>query len=788
VTTRIKLSGLSAIGLSTLILMIPAILNGFPFLFPDSGDYLVFTPRLYRSPYYGLLIFFFHINRWIWGPVIAQSAIVAHLIYVLVRHGSVQKSVFAVVIICGLLLFSSLPFFTGFIMADIFTSVMIICFYVLCFQFDKLNKVLRFYLLALATVATTAHVSNLILGVYAIGLLAVLYFWTSHSLTGTLRRMGILAIPIGLSAAAILAFNVTIFDIVALTPAGPDFMMANMVQYGPARSYLKSVCPSAGYKICPYVDRLPQTADQLLWTTGIFDQLGGFTAMKDESKTIVAETIMHDPGAVIAMVRDNFLAGLVTHEPGWELRSNYQVPSMSVLLKEKFGSQTLREFLNSAEMRDEIPHGLLHRIDDVLTPLMFLFLIGLGSIAAQQHHREQAALALFLILAVLGDTLLCTAVSGVHDRYQARVTWLLPLGVFVITAFFATRHARAKPKQWPGLIDEGRGPLVLLFYDGFERRAQEGMVGGLKSQLRRVLRYTKRSLMRQQVRTGFYTAFLALRDGVACAGCDVRVNDFAAARKYPAYPIGIAGYPTIIDKVASLSNPCIFGPGDFGYPRESAAMAANPRMKNLIQPSSWFSDIYRPYCGDKMITWFAGIDTTKWPDASTHMKDLDFLIYDKIRWNRDGEVHRVLDRITHHLDKTGRRYKILRYGHHHHSQFLAILKHARAMIFVCEHETQGLAYQEAMAMNVPVLAWDEGVLVDPALSAYQTPDVKVSSVPYFDTTCGMIFKIDQFEEICDTFWQRVATYRPRRYVETTLSLELSGKRYLETYSSLATLS
>ena len=30
------------------------------------------------------------------------------------------------------------------------------------------------------------------------------------------------------------------------------------------------------------------------------------------------------------------------------------------------------------------------------------------------------------------------------------------------------------------------------------------------------------------------------------------------------------------------------------------------------------------------------------------------------------------------------------------------------MIFLCEHETQGIAYQQALSRNVPILAWDRG--------------------------------------------------------------------------------
>lgn len=334
------------------------------------------------------------------------------------------------------------------------------------------------------------------------------------------------------------------------------------------------------------------------------------------------------------------------------------------------------------------------------------------------------------------------------------------------------------------LIDKGRGPLMLLFYDGYELRAEAGWLAAICAKIRRPLRFIKRSLLRQQVRSGFYTAFLALRDSLKLIGCDVRVNAFDMARKYPDYPIGVAGYPSVIDKM-KLPNPRILGPGDFGTPPETEGLAKETRNAILIEPSDWFCDVYRPYWKDKLWTWFAGIDTHKFQDASKHVKDIDVLIYDKIRWYREKLVPTLLESITEYLRQQGHTFKVLRYGHHHHSLFFKTLKRSRSMIFLCEHETQGLAYQEAMAMNVPILAWDEGKIIDPTFRQYQPLASPVSSVPYFDERCGLTFTSNAFAERWCRFWQDISTYCPRHYVQTTLSLEISARKYFERYSTLA---
>jgi hypothetical protein len=177
-------------------------------------------------------------------------------------------------------------------------------------------------------------------------------------------------------------------------------------------------------------------------------------------------------------------------------------------------------------------------------------------------------------------------------------------------------------------------PTVLLFYDGFELRLRPGVTGYTYAHLHGLARHLYRSARRQQVWTGFYTAFRLLAASLRGYGCTVRINAFGLAARNPAMPIGIAGYPSVL-QAAALPNPRIFGPGDYGYPDEAAAVARDPRNRILTQPSAWPVEFYRGTCGDKMRALFVGIDTQLWPDLAAGRKDLDFVVYDKIRWHDD---------------------------------------------------------------------------------------------------------------------------------------------------------
>ena len=82
------------------------------------------------------------------------------------------------------------------------------------------------------------------------------------------------------------------------------------------------------------------------------------------------------------------------------------------------------------------------------------------------------------------------------------------------------------------------------------------------------------------------------------------------------------------------------------------------------------------------------------------------------------------------MEKKGLTYVHLQYGHYEQQRFRTLLDRARGMLFLSESETQGLAYQQAMACNVPVLAWDNGFWLNTIRLRYQNEFVSASSVPY----------------------------------------------------------
>jgi hypothetical protein len=424
---------LLAIAAGAACLLLPAIINGFPFVFPDSADYLVFTPHIYRSPYYGLFLFLFHVDRFIWAPIIVQALIASHLIWVLMRiyAGEGRRGHFAIAVLM-LSLFSSLPFFVGFIMPDFFTGVMILDFYLLAFHLSALSPIERPYFILLGCVAVSAHVSHLPIAFALTIIIIALRLLAGVGLLAGLSAIRALAIPLSLAACAILLNNVVIHRVFSLFPAGQTFLLANMIEQGPASRYLRDACPAAGYRLCAIADALPETSYELLWSTDILRPFGGFTGISEEAREIVAATIRTRPWDVLETMMRSIGSSFLTHAPGAELGPLSNDASMTQVLTRKFDLETLGAYKASMESRGAIPHKFLRRVDSVTFPLAVIGLLATGFFALRRGPPELSSIGPFVLAALVVNNVLCAVGSGVFDRYQARVTWLVALAALLL--------------------------------------------------------------------------------------------------------------------------------------------------------------------------------------------------------------------------------------------------------------------------------------------------------------------------------------------------------------------
>lgn len=276
--------------------------------------------------------------------------------------------------------------------------------------------------------------------------------------------------------------------------------------------------------------------------------------------------------------------------------------------------------------------------------------------------------------------------------------------------------------------------------------------------------------------------FLNLCEGLRRIGVPFLINNFAFAKRNPSALACIVGKPFLLDKI-KWENPILFGAAVYSHPIDDPDLLQRLPVKKVLVPGPWMREMCRPHWGDAVLDWPVGIDTDLWAPATSNDKPFDILLYDKVLWEHQRYEEVLLEPIRSTLRQSKISFREIRYGYYREEDFRSALSNCRAMIFLCEHETQGIAYQQALACGVPIFAWDRGgPWSDPSYYPHKVNFAPVTSVPYWDSRCGMKFKdASEFSARWEDFWERVkaSCFTPRDYILENLTLEQCARRYVD---------
>ncbi len=295
---------------------------------------------------------------------------------------------------------------------------------------------------------------------------------------------------------------------------------------------------------------------------------------------------------------------------------------------------------------------------------------------------------------------------------------------------------------------------------------------------RRILR----RMVRGPQRPGGQTrVFLNLKAGLDEIGVPFRVNDFSYARRHPDQLACIIGKPFVLDRM-EWRNPILFGAAVFSHPLDDPALFQRRPVRKVLVPGPWMQAMCEPYWGDRVQAWPVGIDTAQWQPDTTDEKTTDVLLYVKVLWDQAEQEARLVAPIRAALAAAGRSHVEIRYGHYREEEYRQALRQCRSMIFLCEHETQGIAYQQALSCDVPILAWDQGgPWRDPSYYPDRVVFAPVTSVPYWDARCGRTFAdAAEFAQCWEVFWADVGEgrFHPRQFIVEHLTLAKCARNYV----------
>jgi hypothetical protein len=373
---------------AVLSLLAPAIWNGFPLVFADTGGYLERpfdgTLEIGRSALYGLFLAA-GIPYQFWPNIAVQALLTLWVLQLLTRvYGLDHNPVFFGAAVVSLSVLTSLPWYVGQLMPDIFLPIAVIATYLLAFHGAELATWEKAALAFCVAVSIAFHMAVLAL-VIAISccfwLLAV--FPARLQLPVARLRWVLAALAGGLLFAP--SSNLVLTGQFAFTPGGTTFLFGRLVQDGIVSRYLREHCRQETLRLCAYRSELPNTADGWIWDyNSPLHKLGWWRSYETESNHIIAKTVQEYPGehartAAVAALEQ--FATFRTGE-GMHSRDNWHVESVLAAL----APAVLENFRNSRQQRDQLGFVILNAVQ---VPLAWISIALVAAALAWRTPRAE---------------------------------------------------------------------------------------------------------------------------------------------------------------------------------------------------------------------------------------------------------------------------------------------------------------------------------------------------------------------------------------------------------------
>ncbi len=433
---RVSPAILAAFLASILLLLAPAIWNGFPLLFYDSGDYFLRTIlgqlNNGRSVVYGAWLTAFRYPNF-WPAAVVQCAITVWVAYLVLRtHGLRNRpaalplglvGVIAVLSAC-----TALAWIAGMMMPDLFAALAVLALYLLLRKRDEVSRVERYALVALLVFSCATHNGTLAVVLSLLVAALALHVWRGTLIPRAGLKQGALAILLAIllvpSAGWVFTGNF------AWTPGGAGFVFSRLVQDGIAHRYLADNCPDTKLKLCEVRHALPHTADDFLWhqgDRGPFAHIGGFEGGADEMRRITLDSVIQYPGlhlwtavksSALQLSRVRTGDGVV-HDIGFTYGVlDSDAPEMKNAMNASLQRRGKLKAIFDGFNRVHEPFTLTSM---ALLPLLLLFAWRRGTM------RDTDWLAAAVLFALLANAFVMGVLSNPNHRYGARVAWMAPL-------------------------------------------------------------------------------------------------------------------------------------------------------------------------------------------------------------------------------------------------------------------------------------------------------------------------------------------------------------------------
>lgn len=466
-----------------LAMMLPAIFNRYPILFPDTFGYfqngdaelralggadnlgtkrtlempageipageiaagdnpagaaLPYTPG--RSLFYGLPFALLYEWGGAWAmPTLQAVFAIAGLLLALARFGIGRW--WREAIAAAIILLTGLNIFVVALMPDLFSGFMLVGSAILIGFSARLRRDETLFWTAAILFALLAHKGHIpVLAVFC----ASAAVWLAWRREFDPRPFGVLALLVFGAWACHVAYEASVVSRGRQVQNFP-FLLARVIGDGTAPLFLDEECGGKAYFVCRYRGQMPMTADEFLWAKepgkAAFAVAGPADRLRidREQWPIVTGAVREYPLRQIAATSANAARTLLHLGVG-----SYAYPIDITEDQQGRLAPLRRAYRNSAFSRHKFPVRAISRwMKLVLAGCAFLlFILACRRPDSLFGGDPSATTRLLLLMGFAANGVVFGTLSGVSDRYQGRILWVLPL--VVATVLWDKLHRRAR--------------------------------------------------------------------------------------------------------------------------------------------------------------------------------------------------------------------------------------------------------------------------------------------------------------------------------------------------------
>jgi len=385
-----------------------------------------------RSVLYGALLYLGELLGGLWASIAIQAAAALAALGLALKHLKLFSWPTFVITASAVGLASSLPFVASFLLPDIFAGLSILGAAIVLALGDRLMPRDWVFWISILGAAVVVHPSHLaVVVVFLIGAIAAKLLTKKLSLVGILT----LALAAAIGFASETGFALVVEKLLGVSVSRPPVIMARMVADGPGSLYLREKCPQAGLVVCEFVDRLAPNSDAFLWSA--VDKNGVYIpappekrrALGNEQYRFAVEVLAYDPLGQLTAGLDNTLQQLtMTGLSDFIASVEQAIPNVPKGYAEQMAE--------SAIGQKTFPIKTFSTLVTFSAVLSFIFIFITLATYSRILPTEEKLFYWLILLGQVANAFICGALSGPHERYQSRLTWLLP--AVALVAYFQT--------------------------------------------------------------------------------------------------------------------------------------------------------------------------------------------------------------------------------------------------------------------------------------------------------------------------------------------------------------